>query len=108
MLGLINLQNTDDKCFLWDHVRHLNPRKKDPQRITKSDREFAKKLDYSGITFPVTRNQINRSEKQNKINIYLFGYDTVKNLFIQFIQLILLQKAMMIVLIYYILRVKMN
>ena len=78
MLGLINLQNTDDKCLLWDHVRHLNPRKVHPERITKSDREFAKKLDYSGITFPVTRNQINRIEKQNKINIYLFGYDTVK------------------------------
>ena len=76
--GLINLKNTDDKCFLWDHVRHLNPRKKDPQRITKEDREVAKKLDYSGITFPVTRNQINRIEKQNKINIYLFGYDTDK------------------------------
>ena len=76
--GLINLQNTDDKCFLWDHVRHLNPRKKNPQRITQSDREFAKKLDYSGITFPVTCNQINRIEKQNKINIYLYGYDTVK------------------------------
>ena len=78
MLGLINLKNNDDKCFLWDHVRHLNPRKKNPQRITQSDREFAKKLDYSGISFPVTRNQINRIEKQNKINISLFGYDTVK------------------------------
>ena len=76
--GLINLKNIDNKCFLWCHVRHLNPRKKDPQRITKSDREFAKRLDYSGITFPVTRNQINRIEKQNKINIYVFGYDTVK------------------------------
>ena len=78
MMGLINLQNNDDKCFLWDHVRHLNPRKVHPERITKSDREFAKRLDYSGITFPVTRNQINRIEKQNKINIYVFGYDTVK------------------------------
>ena len=78
MMGLINLQNNDDKCFLWSHVRHLNPRKKDPQRITKSDREFAKRLDYSVISFPVSRNQINRIEKQNKINIYVFGYDTVK------------------------------
>ena len=74
--GLINLKNNDNKCFLWDHVRHLNPRKKDPQRITKEDRESAKGLDYSGITFPVTRNQINRIEKQNKINICIFGYDT--------------------------------
>ena len=72
MMGLINLQNNDDKCFLWNHVRHLNPRKKDPQRITKADREFAKTLDYKGISFPVTRNQINRIEKQNKINVYVF------------------------------------
>ena len=28
MKGLINLQNKDDKCFLWAHVRYLNPRKK--------------------------------------------------------------------------------
>ena len=74
--GLINPQNIDNKCFLWSHVRHLNPRKKNPQRITQSDREFAKRLDYSGISFPVTRNH--RIEKQNKINIYLFGYDTEK------------------------------
>ena len=76
--GLINLKNTDNKCFLWCLNRHLNPRKKDPQRITKSDRESAKKLDFSGITFPVTIIDINRIEKQNKININLFGYDTVK------------------------------
>ena len=107
--GLINLKNIDNKCFLWCHNRHLNPRKVHPERITKDDRESVKGLDYSGITFPVTPNQINRIEKQNKINIYLYGYDTVKkNMFIQFIQLILLKKAMMIVLIYYILRVKMN
>ena len=37
-----------------------------------------KKLDFSGIKFPVTIDQINRIEKQNKINIYLYGYDAVK------------------------------
>ena len=67
--GLINLKNDDDKCFLWCHVRHLNPQKKDPQRIKLSDREFAKRLDYSGITFPVTIKQIDRIERQNQINI---------------------------------------
>ena len=78
MTGLINLKNIDNKCLLWSLVRHLNPRKVHPERITKSDRESAKKLDFSGITFPVTINQINRIEWQNKININLFGYDTVK------------------------------
>ena len=38
--GIINLKNIDNKCFLWCHVRHLNPLKKNPQRITKSDREL--------------------------------------------------------------------
>ena len=73
--GLINPKNVDDKCFLWCHVRHLNPQKDHAYRIKLSDREFAKKLDYSGITFLVTINQINRIEKQNKINIIVFGYD---------------------------------
>ena len=37
--------------------------------------EFAKRLNYSGIKYPVSRDQISRIEKQNKINIYVFGYD---------------------------------
>ena len=78
MCGLINPKNIDNECFRWCHNRHLNPRKVHPERITKSDRESVKGLDYSGITFPVTINQINRIEKQNKININLFGYDTEK------------------------------
>ena len=80
--GLINLKNIDNKCLLWSLNRHLNPRKVHPERITKSDRESAKGLDFSGITFPVTINQINRIEKQNKININLFGYDTVKKIYL--------------------------
>ena len=73
--GLINLKNEDDKCFLWCHVRHLNPQKDHPERIKLSDREFAKRLDYSGITFPVTIKQIPQIERQNGININVFGYD---------------------------------
>ena len=30
--GLINIKNDDNKCFLWCHVRHLNPLNKKPQR----------------------------------------------------------------------------
>ena len=25
MKGLINIKNNDSKCFLWCHIRHLNP-----------------------------------------------------------------------------------
>ena len=75
MKGLINPKNTDNKCFLWCHNRHLNPLIVHPERITKADRESVKRLDYTGITFPVTVKDIYKIEKQNKINICVFGYD---------------------------------
>ena len=73
--GLINIKNDDNECFRWCHVRHLNPVKKDPQRITQKDRGIAKTLDYTGVTFPVTIRDMGKIENQNKININVFGYD---------------------------------
>ena len=37
--GLINIKNNDQKCFLWCHVRHINPVKDHPGRITRIDRD---------------------------------------------------------------------
>ena len=31
--GLINIKSKDQKCFLWFHVRHINPSKEHPERI---------------------------------------------------------------------------
>ena len=73
--SLINLQNKDNECFRWCHIRHLNPQEKDPQRIKKTDKTFISQLDYSSIEFPVTVKQINKIEKQNNICINLFGYE---------------------------------
>ena len=38
--GLINIKNKDQKCFLWCHVRHINPLKEHPERITKIDKKL--------------------------------------------------------------------
>ena len=73
--GLINMKNEDNECFRWCHIRHLNPQDKNPQRIKKSDKEYVKNLDYSGIEFPVTTKQYNKIENQNEININVFGYE---------------------------------
>ena len=51
--GLINIKNNDQKCFLWCHVRHINPVKDHPGRIKNIDRDFANNLNYDGIEFPV-------------------------------------------------------
>ena len=74
MKSLVNPKNEDNRCFLWCHNRYLNPLKKDPQRITKADRESVKQLDYTGVTFPVTIKDMKKIEKQNQININVFGY----------------------------------
>ena len=31
--GLINIKNKDKKCFLWCHVRYINPSKEHSERI---------------------------------------------------------------------------
>ena len=73
--GLINMKNKDDECFRWCHIRHLNPREKDPQRIKKVDKEMIHKLNYDGIKFPVSQKHCNKVEKQNNIRINVFGYE---------------------------------
>ena len=35
--GLINIKNNDQKCFIWCHIRHTNPVKINPERITRQD-----------------------------------------------------------------------
>ena len=73
--GLINMKNKDNECFRWCHIRHLNPQEKFPQRIKKVDKPYIEKLNYSGIEFPVCVKHYNKIEKQNSININVFGYE---------------------------------
>ena len=49
-----NIQNIDDnKCFKWCLVRYLDPADYHPARITKADKDFAKRLHFKDIKFPV-------------------------------------------------------
>ena len=73
--GLINMKNEDNECFRWCHIRHLNQQEKYPQRIKKTDKQYVEKLDYSGVEFPVNVKHYNKIEKQNSININVFGYE---------------------------------
>ena len=73
--GLINIKNKDDECFRWCHIRHLNPKEKNPQRIKKEDKKMINELNYDGIDFPLSQNHYNKVEKQNSIRINVFGYE---------------------------------
>ena len=53
MKGLINLKNKDHKCFMWCHVRLINPQNRNAERINKQDKKIAANLNYSDIAFPL-------------------------------------------------------
>ena len=39
MKGRINIKNSDNKCFIRCHIKHLNPLKVHPERIAKVDKK---------------------------------------------------------------------
>ena len=73
--GLNNIKNKDDEFFRWCHVRHLNPQEKGSQRIKRHDKQYIEKLNYKGVTFPVSQKHYNKTKRQNSIKINVFGYE---------------------------------
>ena len=75
-VAVINPQNEDNQCFKWCVARALNPVEKNPNRITQELRDQSKRLDWSGLKFPVDLKQIKIFEKNNPdISINVFGYE---------------------------------
>ena len=73
--GLINIKNNDQKCFLWCHVRHINPVKIHPERITRQGKKLVNDLDYDGVGFAVREKDFSKIEKKNNICINVFCYE---------------------------------
>ena len=64
---MISIQIIDDvECFKWCLVRYLNPADHNPARITKADKDFAKKLFLKDMTSPVKVRYIQKIEKKKK------------------------------------------
>ena len=49
MKHLVNLKNKDRKCFMWCHVRLINPQNRNAERINKQGKKIAANLNYSDI-----------------------------------------------------------
>ena len=77
--GSINIQYSDDsKRFEWCLVRHLYPADHHSARIRKIDKDFARKLDFEGINFPVKIRDIHKIEKKN-ISALVFLVMKIRN-----------------------------
>ena len=75
MKGLINLKNKDHKCFMWCHVRLINPTNSHPERINKQDKKIAANLNYSDIVFPLDINDYEKIEDRFQMQVNVFGYE---------------------------------
>ena len=64
--------NIDSKCFLWCHIRHLNPLKIHPERVTKTDKNMINDLDYEDNKFPVSVKDSDKIEKKTIFALMCF------------------------------------
>ena len=62
--AIINMENKDDKCFLWPVLRYLHPREKHSTRINDL-REYENDFNFKAIEFPVKVKDIQKFENQN-------------------------------------------
>ena len=76
--AIINMQNEDDKCFMWSVLRALNPKDEHAERIDKDLKSKQNSINMKGIHYPVDLKAIDRFETQNpNISISVVGYNKV-------------------------------
>jgi hypothetical protein len=75
--AIVNVQNTDDKCFMWSVLAALHPttgHHGNPNRVNNYI-AYQAELDFTGIPFPVKVTDIPKFEKKNGLSINVFGYE---------------------------------
>jgi hypothetical protein len=73
---IINIKNSDSKCFMWSNLAALHPASRDSERLNHYQ-QYKDKLDFTGIEFPVTVDKIGKFERQNNISVNVFGFKDV-------------------------------
>ena len=74
--AIINVENEDNKCFMWSVLVALHPipRKANPERIDHY-RPNVEEVNLDGIEYAVTVSKIPKFEKQNKVAVNVFGFE---------------------------------
>ena len=62
--AIINMENKDDKCFLWCVLRYLHPKQWHEERVPDL-KEYENDLNFKRIEFPVKVKDIQKFENQN-------------------------------------------
>ena len=77
--GVINIKNTDNKCFLWtaiagiygDSANHRHDR-------TSHYKQWVNELDVKGIPMPVALKDIPKFECQNDVSVSVYTFEEAR------------------------------
>lgn len=72
--GVININNSDQMCFLWSVLAALHPAPKNPQEVYHY-RKYENELNMKDIDYPVSLSKMEKFEKLNNISINVFGFE---------------------------------
>ena len=74
MQGILNINNADNKCFIWSVLASIHPANELRSRVEHYT-GYEHELNLTGINLPMKISQIPKFEKQNKISVNVFGYE---------------------------------
>jgi len=72
--SIINIKNTDSKCFTYSVLAGISKRSLNPNRVSQYKKKMTT-INDSMLTYPVPLSQITNFEKANSISINVFGYE---------------------------------
>jgi len=72
--AVINVKNSDDKCFLWSVLSALHEQRKNAERVSKY-KQYENTLNVSRLKFPVKVEDIPKFEADNNIKISVLFMD---------------------------------
>ena len=62
--AIVNIQNKDEKCFLWCILRYIHPKERDEERLVDL-KKYENYFNTEGINFPMKLKHISKFEKLN-------------------------------------------
>ena len=76
---LVNIKNSDNKCFMWSILAALHPATDHPNRVSKYEL-FVNTLEFGDIHQPIQIKDVPKFEKLNNLRINVYMLEGVKNL----------------------------
>ena len=69
--GLVNIRNTDNKCFKWCLTYHQSEQTQHSDKLSYLDK-VQDKYNYEGVNFPTSYGDIERFQENNKVCVVVF------------------------------------